>query len=160
MITHLTEGDKVPAFSGQDQDGKTIASADFKGKKWVIYFYPHDNTPTCTTQACNIRDHYTALKKAHIEIIGISTDDEKSHRKFIKKYQLPFPLIADTDHRIADLFGVWSPKKFMGREFLGLHRTTFLVDEKGLIQKIIHKPKSKQHVQEILAAWKELGAIQ
>lgn len=156
MVTHLKEGDKVPAFSGIDQDGQTITPAQFKGKKWVIYFYPHDNTPTCTTQACNIRDNYKLLKKENIDIIGISTNDEKSHQRFIKKFKLPFPLIADTAHKIADLFGVWFPKKFMGREFLGMHRTTFLMDENGIIRKIIHKPKSKIHVQEILAAWTEI----
>lgn len=155
-MTHLLEGEKAPVFSGPDQNGNTISNIFFKGKKTALYFYPHDNTPTCTTQACNLRDNFAALKKDGVQVIGISTDDEKSHTKFIKKYKLPFPLIADKDHAIAKSFGVWAPKKFMGREFLGMNRTTFLIDEKGIIKKIIHKPKSRVHAQEIREAWKEI----
>jgi len=155
-MTHLLEGEKAPVFSGPDQNGNTISNDFFKGKKTAVYFYPHDNTPTCTTQACNLRDNFAALKKDGVQVIGVSTDDEKSHTKFIKKYKLPFPLIADKDHAIAKTFGVWAPKKFMGREFLGMNRTTFLIDEKGIIKKIIHKPKSRVHAQEIREAWKEI----
>ena len=155
-MTHLLEGEKAPVFSGPDQNGNTISNIFFKGKKTALYFYPHDNTPTCTTQACNLRDNFATLKKDGVQVIGISTDDEKSHTKFIKKYKLPFPLIADKDHAIAKSFGVWAPKKFMGREFLGMNRTTFLIDEKGIIKKIIHKPKSRVHAQEIREAWKEI----
>ncbi|MFZ1799824.1 MAG: thioredoxin-dependent thiol peroxidase [Chitinophagaceae bacterium] len=155
-MTHLLEGEKAPAFSGPDQNGNTISNNNFKGEKTALYFYPHDNTPTCTIQACNLRDNFAALKKEGIQVIGVSTDDEKSHTKFIKKYKLPFPLIADKDHAIAKKFGVWAPKKFMGREFLGMNRTTFLIDEKGIIKKIIHKPKSRMHAQEIGDDWKEI----
>lgn len=153
---HLQPGDKAPAFSGKDQNGNTIALKDFKGKKLVLYFYPHDNTPTCTVQACNVRDNYAALKKAGITIIGISTDDVNSHKKFETKHQLPFPLIADTDLKMVNAYGIWGPKKFMGRVFDGTHRTSFLIDEKGIIRHIISKPKAKMHAAEILEAWKEL----
>lgn len=153
---HLQPGDKAPAFSGKDQNGNTIALKDFKGKKLVLYFYPHDNTPTCTVQACNVRDNYAALKKAGITIIGISTDDVTSHKKFETKHQLPFPLIADTDLKMVNAYGVWGPKKFMGRVFDGTHRTSFLIDEKGIIRHIISKPKAKMHAAEILDAWKQL----
>lgn len=153
---HLQPGDKAPAFSGKDQNGNTIALKDFKGKKLVLYFYPHDNTPTCTVQACNVRDNYAALKKAGITIIGISTDDVNSHKKFETKHQLPFPLIADTDLKMVNAYGIWGPKKFMGRVFDGTHRTSFLIDEKGIIRHIISKPKAKMHAAEILDAWKQL----
>lgn len=153
---HLQPGDKAPAFSGKDQNGNTIALKDFKGKKLVLYFYPHDNTPTCTVQACNVRDNYAVLKKAGIAIIGISTDDVNSHKKFETKHQLPFPLIADTDLKMVNSYGIWGPKKFMGRVFDGTHRTSFLIDEKGIIRHIISKPKAKMHAAEILDAWKQL----
>lgn len=155
-MTHLLEGEKAPEFSGPDQNGNIISNKDFKGKKTALYFYPHDNTPTCTIQACNLRDNFSSLKKEDVQVIGVSTDDEKSHTKFIKRFNLPFPLIADKDHEIAKTFGVWAPKKFMGREFIGMQRTTFLIDEKGIIRKIIHKPKSRLHAQEIAEAWKEI----
>ncbi|MBS1731588.1 MAG: thioredoxin-dependent thiol peroxidase [Bacteroidetes bacterium] len=156
-MTHLSEGEAAPEFFGPDQDGNIFSNKDFMGKKTAFYFYPHDNTPTCTIQACNLRDHFDLLKKEGIQVIGISTDDEKSHTKFRKKYILPFPLIADKDHAIATNFGVWAPKKFMGREFIGMQRTTFLIDEKGIIRKIIHKPKSRIHAQEISDAWKDIN---
>jgi peroxiredoxin Q/BCP len=149
----LKEGDKAPAFKGIDQDGKKVSLKDFKGKKLVLYFYPQDMTETCTIQACNIRDNFGLLKKKGIAIIGISPDPAASHKKFETKYQLPFPLIADTDHSIIDVFGVWGEKQLFGRDYMGLLRTTFLIDEKGMIRKVINKPKSKQHAQEILEAW-------
>lgn len=149
----LKKGSKAPAFSGVDQNGQTISLADYRGKKVVLYFYPHDDTPTCTTQACNLRDHYSLLLRQGYTVIGVSEDSVKSHKKFEKKYSLPFPLIADETRKIIGQYGVWQLKKFMGREFMGTVRTTFLIDEKGLIKHIIEKPKSKDHAAEIIAAW-------
>jgi peroxiredoxin Q/BCP len=155
-MTHLNEGDKAPAFTGKDQDGQKISLADYKGKKLVIYFYPQDATPTCTVQACNLRDHFALLKKEGFSILGISPDDEKSHKKFEAKFQLPFTLLSDPEHTIIDKYGVWGEKQLYGRKYLGLHRTTFLIDEQGKIRKIFRKPKSKTHAEEIVKAWKEL----
>jgi len=155
MIT-LSEADKAPAFSGKDQNGHTIALKDFKGKKLILYFYPKDMTPTCTVQACNLRDHFSLLKKNGFEIVGISPDDQNLHKKFEEKNQLPFSLIADTHHTIIDKYGVWGEKQLYGRKYMGLHRTTFLIDEKGIIRKIFLKPKSKQHAEEILQAWNQI----
>ena len=155
-MTHLQEGDKAPAFTGKDQDGKKVSLSDLKGKKVVLYFYPEDDTPTCTVQACNRRDNYALLKKAGFAILGISPDEEKKHKKFEGKYDLPFTLVADPGHTIIDKYGVWGEKLLYGRRYMGLHRTTFLVDEKGIIRKIFLKPKSKQHAEEILKAWSEL----
>lgn len=152
----LQEGKKAPAFKGKDQNGNLVSSADFKGKKWVIYFYPQDNTPTCTVQACNLRDNFAALKTKGISIIGISPDEVKKHKKFEEKFDLPFTLLADTDHAIIDKYGVWGEKKLYGKTYMGLHRTTFLIDEKGVIKKVIAKPKSKQHAEEILQAWETI----
>jgi thioredoxin-dependent peroxiredoxin len=157
MIT-LQEGDKAPAFTGHDQDGKKVSLGDFKGKKVVLYFYPQDNTPTCTVQACNLRDNFALLRKEGLTVIGISPDDEKSHKKFETKFSLPFPLLADQDHKIIDKYGVWGEKQLYGRKYLGLHRTTFLIDEKGVIRKIFLKPKSKQHAEEIVRGWGEPGS--
>jgi peroxiredoxin Q/BCP len=155
-MTHLKEGEKAPAFTGKDQDGQKVSLADYKGKKLVIYFYPQDATPTCTVQACNLRDNFSLLKKEGFSILGISPDDEKSHKKFEAKFQLPFTLLADPEHTIIDKYGVWGEKQLYGRNYLGLHRTTFLIDEKGKIRKIFLKPKSKTHAEEIVKAWKEL----
>jgi peroxiredoxin Q/BCP len=150
MPTHLQAGQKAPLFSGKDQDGNTVSLKDFKSKKVVLYFYPEDDTPTCTTQACNLRDNYGVLKKAGYEIIGISPNDEKSHQKFKTKFSLPFTLIADEGRRIIEKYGVWGPKTLYGRVYDGLHRTTFVIDEKGIIEKIILRPRSKVHAEEIL----------
>ncbi len=147
------EGSKAPAFSGLDQDGKKISLADFKGSKVVLYFYPHDDTPTCTNQACNLRDNFALLKSKGIQVIGVSEDDVKSHKKFEKKYSLPFPLIADTEQVILQKYGVWDWKTFMGKTYIGTHRTTFLIDEKGKIAHIITKPVSKKHAEEIVELW-------
>lgn len=155
-MTHLTEGKKAPAFNGKDQNEKKQSLADYKGKKIVLYFYPQDDTPTCTVQACNLRDNYSLLKKKGFVVLGVSPDNEKKHKKFETKYDLPFPLIADTDHKIIDKFGVWGEKQLYGRTYMGLHRTTFLIDEKGVIRKIFLKPKSKKHTEEILEAWSEI----
>jgi len=149
-MTHLKEGDKAPAFTGKDAAGNKISLADYKGKKIALYFYPQDDTPTCTVQACNLRDNFSLLKREGFQIIGISPDDEKSHRKFEKKFDLPFPLVADTEKKIIDKYGVWGEKQLYGRTYMGLHRTTFLIDEKGVIRKIFLKPRSKQHAEEIV----------
>ena len=152
-MTHLKEGSKAPAFTGVDQNGDRISLKDFLGKRVVLYFYPHDNTPTCTTQACNLRDNYAELSEKDFVVIGISTDNVKSHKKFETKFNLPFYLIADEDQAIVRKYGVWGEKKFMGRTFDGTHRTTFLVDEKGKIKRIIDKPVSKDHSRQVLDAW-------
>ena len=154
-FNNLKPGSKAPAFSSFDQNGKVISLKDFNGKKIILYFYPKDDTPTCTTQACNLRDNHTSLIKAGFTVIGISPDPVKKHKKFEAKYTLPFTLIADEDHSIAEKYGVWGEKKFMGRIYDGIHRTTFLIDEKGKIKNIILKPESKNHADEILKAWNE-----
>lgn len=152
-MTELKEGQKAPAFKGKDQNGNTVSLADFKGQKVVLYFYPEDDTPTCTIQACNLRDNFSLLKKNGFVVLGISPDEEKKHKKFETKYGLPFTLIADPKHTIIDKYGVWGEKQLYGRNYMGLHRTTFLIDEKGIVKKIFLKPKSKQHTEEILNAW-------
>ena len=139
MITHLKEGDKAPNFEGLDQDGNTVKLSDYKGKKLVLYFYPKDNTPTCTVESCNLRDNETLLKSKGFEIIGVSPDSQKKHQNFIKKHSLPFPLIADTELEVIKAYGVWGRKKFMGREYDGLHRTTFVVGEDGTIERVFKK---------------------
>jgi peroxiredoxin Q/BCP len=153
-MKRLKIGDQAPNFSGIDQNDKLNTLLDFKGKKLAIYFYPKDNTPGCTVQACNLRDNYDGLEKAGIKIIGISPDSIVSHQKFADKFSLPFPLIADEDKTIINLFGVWGPKKFMGKEYDGIHRTTFLINEKQQIVGIIEKPKTKDHTTEILEIFK------
>jgi thioredoxin-dependent peroxiredoxin len=155
-MTTLTEGKKAPAFTSKDQNGNKVSLAQFKGQKVVLYFYPEDNTPTCTIQACNFRDNYSALQKEGIVVLGVSPDEEKKHKKFEAKFNLPFTLLADTDHSIINKYGVWGEKSMYGRAYMGLHRTTFLIDEKGVIRKIFLKPKSKEHTQEILKAWAEI----
>lgn len=153
MVT-LKEGDKAPLFSGIDQDGKKIALSNYKGKKVALYFYPEDDTSTCTIQACNLRDNYGLLKKNGFEVIGVSPDDVKSHKKFENKFDLPFTLIADTSHHILEKYGVWDHKKLFGHEYMGVLRTTFVIDEKGVIRKIFTRPKNKAHAEEIIAAMK------
>jgi len=150
MATHLIEGEKAPAFSGVDQDGNKVSLNELKGQKLVVFFYPEDDTPTCTVQACNLRDNYSLLKKNGFNVIGISPDDEKSHQKFREKFSLPFTLIADPGHKIINKYGVWGPKKLYGRDYMGLHRTTFVIDEKGIIRKIFLRPRNKAHSEEIM----------
>ena len=150
MATQLQVGQKAPAFTGIDQDGKKVSLTDFKGQKVVLYFYPEDDTPTCTVQACNLRDNYSLLTKNGFKVIGVSPDDEKSHQKFKEKFDLPFTLIADPQHKIIDKYGVWGLKNLYGREYMGLFRTTFVIDEKGIISKIFLRPKNKAHAEEIV----------
>lgn len=154
MATHLVENKKAPAFSGKDQDGNTVSLAQFKGQKLVLYFYTQDLTPTCTVQACNLRDNFSLLQKQGIAVVGVSPDDISKHKKFEERNSLPFPLIADTNHKILIKYGVWGEKQMFGNKYMGVHRTTFLIDEKGIIKKIIVKPKSKHHAEEILLFWK------
>lgn len=154
-MKHLKIGDQAPEFSTKDQHGTTIHLNDFKGKRVVIYFYPKDDTPGCTAQACNIRDNYAALQNEGIVILGVSADTEAKHQKFIQKYSLPFSLLADVDHTLLNLYGVWGQKKFMGRVYDGIHRTTFLLDESHTIVAIIEKPKTKDHTAEILSLYKK-----
>lgn len=153
-MKHLKVGDKAPVFTATDQNGKTINLNDFKGKKLAVYFYPKDNTPGCTTQACNLRDNHADLLSKGIQVIGVSADSAGSHQKFIDKFTLPFPLIADEDRKVIEQFGVWGPKKFMGKEYDGIHRTTFLINEDQTIVGIIEKPKTKEHAEEILEIFK------
>jgi peroxiredoxin Q/BCP len=152
----LQEGDKAPLFTSVDQNGEKISLNDFKGKKVILFFYPEDDTPTCTIQACNLRDNYSLLKKEGFEVLGVSPDEAKKHKKFEEKFSLPFTLLADPSHTVIDKYGVWGMKKLYGREYMGLHRTTFLIDEKGIIKKIFIRPKNKQHAEEIVKAWNEL----
>lgn len=148
--TSLKSGDKAPDFSEKDQFGNLVSLKSFKGKKLVIYFYPKDNTPACTVQACNLRDNYMSLKKQGFEIIGVSADDEKLHKKFSDKHQLPFSLIADTDKNMIKTYDVWGQKKFMGKIYDGINRTTFVIDEKGVIEQVILDVKTKNHSEQIL----------
>ncbi len=150
MATQLEPGQKAPLFTGLDKEGKKFSLTDLKGKKVVLFFYPEDDTPTCTVQACNLRDNYSLLKKNGYTVIGISPDNEKSHQKFKEKFNLPFTLVADPKHAIIDKYGVWGEKNLYGRKYLGLHRTTFVIDEQGIIKKIFKKPRSKMHAEEIL----------
>jgi peroxiredoxin Q/BCP len=148
--TSLKIGDKAPVFKSKDQHGKTITLADFKGKNVVLYFYPKDSTPTCTIEACNLRDEYKLLNKKNLIVLGVSADDEKMHLKFATKNNLPFSLLADTDMSIIKAYDVWGTKQFMGKIFDGILRTTFIIDEKGIIKQVITKVKSKEHGKQIL----------
>ncbi len=146
----LKVGDVAPDFSVNDQQGDPVKLSDFKGKKVVLYFYPKDNTPGCTAESCNLRDNYQALQKAGYEVLGVSKDDEKSHQKFIDKFDLPFTLLADTEKDIHEKYGTWVEKSMYGRKYMGTARVTFLIDEKGIIEEIIEKVKTKDHTAQIL----------
>lgn len=150
-MTHLKVGDKAPNFEGLDQNGNRITMDDFEGQKIALYFYPKDNTPGCTKQACNLRDNYTEFQSNNYAVVGVSADSTTSHKKFEQKYNLPFPLIADTDKKIINAYGVWGEKKFMGRKFDGIHRVTFIIDENRNIENIIDRVKTKDHTAQILA---------
>jgi thioredoxin-dependent peroxiredoxin len=151
----LSEGKKAPNFKGIDQNGNSISLTDFKEQKLVLYFYPQDNTPTCTEQACNLRDNYSLLTKNGYAIVGVSPDDVTKHKKFETKFKLPFTLIADIGNKIISKYGVWAEKQMFGNIYMGVVRTTFVIDEKGYIRKIIQRPKVKQHAAEILEAMKD-----
>lgn len=155
MVT-LKEGDKAPLFTGMDQDGKKISLTQYKGKKLVLYFYSEAGSPTCTIESCNLRDNYGLLKKNGFEVVGVSPDDAAKQKKFEIKYKLPFPLVADTENKITAAYGVRDMKKLFGREYMGILRTTFVLDEKGIIRKIFTKPKNKAHAEEILKAYADL----
>ena len=154
-MSHLKEGDKAPAFTAKDQNGKDVSLSDYKGKKVVLYFYPKDDTPGCTAQACNLRDNYSALQKKGLVVLGVSVDSAKSHKKFEEKYELPFTLVSDEDKKIVEAYGVWGEKKMWGKPYMGTFRETFLIDEHGIIRKIIAKPDTANHTEEVLEAWKE-----
>jgi peroxiredoxin Q/BCP len=151
----IKEGTNAPAFKTRDANGETISLKDLKGQKVVLYFYPKDDTPGCTKEACSFRDAWAKFKKRGITVLGVSPDSEASHKKFETKYKLPFTLLADKDHAIADAYGVWGEKKFMGRTYMGVLRTTFLIDEKGKIRKVFEKVKPEDHASEVLEAFAE-----
>jgi len=150
-MTHLNKGDIAPNFSQKNQDGELISLSDLKGSKVILYFYPKDNTPGCTTQACNLRDNALKLSDENYITIGVSPDSEKSHQKFITKFDLNFDLLSDTDKTVIDAYGVWGPKQFMGKKYDGIHRTTFIINEEGVIENIIEKVKTKAHTEQILS---------
>jgi peroxiredoxin Q/BCP len=147
----LKIGDKAPAIQAKDQNGNEITLEQFTGKKIILYFYPKDDTPGCTKEACNFRDNYALLKKKGYVILGVSVDNEAKHQKFIKKYELPFSLIADTEQKVVNDYGVWGLKKFMGREYMGINRTTFVINEKGIVEKIIEKVDTENSTEQVLA---------
>lgn len=149
----VKEGDAAPDFTGIDENGEEVKLSNFRGQKVVLYFYPKDDTPGCTKEACSFRDNFSTLSDENIKILGVSTDDEKSHRKFIAKYDLPFTLLADTDHAIADAYGSYGEKQFMGKTYTGVLRKTFLIDEDGKIKKIFDKVKVEEHAAEVLKAF-------
>lgn len=147
----LQPGDKAPAIQAKNQHGETVTLSDFLGKKVILYFYPKDNTPGCTTEACNFRDNYQSLLNDGFEVIGVSTDSEQSHQKFIAKYELPFTLLADEERKIVEAYGVWTEKNMYGRKFMGTARTTFVIDEQGVIMHIIKKVDNKNATQQVRA---------
>lgn len=149
-MTTLQKGDKAPEFSGVDQNGKTHTLADYKGKKLVVFFYPKADTPGCTAEACDLRDNHQRFENQGYALLGVSADPVKKQAKFAEKYSLPFPLLADEDHSVLNAFGVWGPKKFMGRTFDGIHRTTFVINEEGVIDEVITDVKTKAHAAQIL----------
>lgn len=149
----LKKGAKAPDFKVKDQDGNEVSLKDFKGKKVALYFYPKDNTPTCTEQACNLRDNIALLNKKGIVVLGVSADSEKKHKNFEKKFSLPFPLLADTENQLIEAYGVWGEKTMFGKKYMGIIRTTFLINEQGKIDAIIDKVEAKNHAQQILDIW-------
>ena len=149
----LKEGDVAPDFTARDQTGADVKLSDFRGQRVVLYFYPKDDTPGCTKEACSLRDGFAAFERENIKILGVSPDDEKSHRKFISKYELPFTLLADTDHSVSDAYGSYGEKTFMGKNYMGVLRKTFLIDETGKIRRIFDKVKVDEHADEVLEAF-------
>ena len=150
---YLEPGTSAPEFTGNDQDGKPVSLADFKGNKLVLFFYPKDNTPGCTKEACNLRDNYAVLQEKGFKILGVSVDDEKSHTKFITKFDLPFPLLADTEKATVEAYGVWTEKNMYGRKYMGTARTTYIIDESGKVEHVIPKVKTGDHAAQILALY-------
>lgn len=146
----LQVGDKVPSFSVTDDQGNTQNLSDYKGQKLVVFFYPKANTPGCTAEACDLRDHFKELQNAGYALLGVSADSQKKQRNFSEKFEFPFPLLADEDKQVIEAFGVWGPKKFMGREYDGIHRMTFIIDENGIVERVIDKVKTKAHAAQIL----------
>jgi len=146
----LKVGDKVPTFSAKDENGNDIKLSDYKGKKLIVFFYPKASTPGCTAEACNLRDNYTELKAQGYELLGVSADSQKRQLNFKNKYEFPFPLLADEDHSVLNIFGVWGPKQFMGKKYDGIHRMTFVIDGDGVVEKVIDKVKTKDHAAQIL----------
>jgi len=151
-MSHLKPGDQAPVFTGIDQDGESLSLKDFAGRKLVLYFYPKDDTPGCTAEACSLRDAHEELRSGGYEVLGVSPDKPAKHRKFIDKYGLPFRLLADEDHAVAEAYGAWGRKKFMGREYDGILRTTFLIDEKGIVERVITDVRTKDHAAQVLEA--------
>lgn len=149
-MTTLKKGDKAPLFTGKDQDGNTHSLTDYKGKKLIVFFYPKANTPGCTAEACDLRDHFEQFKQNNYALLGVSADTAKAQSSFKTKYEFPFPLLADEDRKVIEAFGVWGPKKFMGKEYDGIHRTTFVIDENGVIEEVITEVKTKAHSAQIL----------
>ena len=152
-MTFLKEGDKAPQFSTLNEKEQKVSLSDFSGKKVILYFYPKDMTPGCTAESCNLGENYTALQDKGFVVVGVSPDPAKRHVKFIEKYNLPFTLLADENKEVLNAYGVWGPKKFMGKEYDGVHRTTFVIDENGLIEKIFTKVKTKDHANQILESY-------
>ena len=150
-MTHLKEGDKAPEFSGEIETGELVNLTDYRGKKLILFFYPKDNTPGCTAEACNLRDNYVELKEMGYELLGVSPDSKKKHTNFINKFEFPFHLLADTDHSVLNAYGVWGEKSFMGKTYDGVHRTTFIISEQGVIEQVIRKVKTKEHSEQIMA---------
>ncbi|HYK76647.1 MAG TPA: thioredoxin-dependent thiol peroxidase [Daejeonella sp.] len=149
-MIELKEGDLAPAFTANNQNGDPVSLSDYRGKDLILYFYPKDNTPGCTAESCSFRDNYQSLLKQGFEVVGVSTDDEKSHQKFISKYELPFTLIADTDKKIVEAYGVWVEKSLYGKKYMGTARKTFIIDKEGIIQKIIDKVDTKNASQQVM----------
>jgi peroxiredoxin Q/BCP len=153
-MTSLKEGDKAPQFSVVNQNDEVLTLDSYVGKKLILYFYPKDSTPGCTAESCNLRDNYSELLSLGYDVLGVSADNSASHQNFIAKNELPFHLLSDTEKEVIKAYGVWGPKKFMGKEYDGIHRTTFVIDEKGHIERIFTKVKTKEHTQQILETYK------
>ena len=151
----LNEGDVAPDFTARDEKGNEVKLTDFRGERVALYFYPKDDTPGCTKQACSLRDSYADLTDKNIKVLGVSLDDEASHQKFIGKFNLPFTLLADTDRKLSESYGVYGEKNMYGKKYMGISRTTFLIDEAGKIKKIINKPNVEQHADEVINAFEE-----
>ena len=149
-MTHLKPGDKAPEFTSQDEQGNTVTLSDYKGKKLVLFFYPKASTPGCTAEACNLSDNYERFKNEGYDVLGVSADSKRRQTNFKNKYEFPYPLLADEEKTVINAYGVWGPKKFMGREYDGIHRTTFVIDENGIVEDVITKVKTKAHTDQIL----------